>query len=86
MGQGRELGREHFLLIFQRGELHLHEFVVVERFVQAHDEGVAQARVADASHGFEKLAQAFEVADLFIVQLGHDGRMREGDWYGKPNC
>lgn len=58
MGQFGELGRQQFLLVLQGGEFHFHEFVVVEGFVQARDERVAQTGIAHAGDGFEKLAQA----------------------------
>ena len=58
-----QLRRDRLPLVLEGGEFDLHQLVLAEDFVEALDEGVGRAGLAEGEHGFELLGKALEFAD-----------------------
>ena len=72
-----ELGAQFFLLLFELGEFHFDEFVMVQQLIQGCKKLRTETFLADLEHGLQPLGLGLESADLAVGERIHCAKLCE---------
>lgn len=67
----RQLLRQLLSLFFQRVEFYFHQFLVIQRLIEAGNHGVGQAGLPEMNRGLKALAESPQVGNLLCAKGAH---------------